>query len=58
MSSTARLRCYFEVPLGMLVVPEIRAGDVDTAEDLTLIELLLREGLIQLPWLESSANAK
>jgi CMP-N,N'-diacetyllegionaminic acid synthase len=49
---------YFEVPHGMLVVPEIRAGDVDTAEDLTMIELLLREGLIHLPWLESSANTE
>ena len=49
---------YFEVPHGMLVVPEIRAGDVDTAEDLTMIELLLREGLIHLPWLETSTNTK
>jgi hypothetical protein len=42
----------------MLVLPEIRAGDVDTAEDLTMIELLLREGVIQLPWLRSSANTR
>jgi CMP-N,N'-diacetyllegionaminic acid synthase len=54
-SSTPR---YFEEPHGMLVVPEIRAGDVDTAQDLAMLELLLREGLIQLPWLEPSTNAK
>ena len=49
---------YFEEPYRMLVLPEIRAGDIDTAEDLAMMELLLREGLIQLPWLESGANAK
>jgi CMP-N,N'-diacetyllegionaminic acid synthase len=49
---------YFETPHAMLVVPEIRAGDIDTAQDLAMIELLLREGLIQLPWLEPAANAK
>ena len=49
---------YFEEPHGMLVVPEIRSGDIDTAQDLAMMELLLREGLIQLPWLESGANAK
>jgi len=54
-SSTPR---YFEEPYRMLVVPETRAGDIDTAEDLAIMELLLREGLIQLPWLESGANAK
>jgi hypothetical protein len=42
----------------MLMVPEIRAGDIDTAQDLAMIELLLREGLIQLPWLEPGTNAK
>jgi CMP-N,N'-diacetyllegionaminic acid synthase len=49
---------YFEEPYRMLVVPEIRAGDIDTAQDLAMMELLLREGLIQLPWLEPSTNAK
>ncbi|MFZ0312894.1 MAG: acylneuraminate cytidylyltransferase family protein [Candidatus Korobacteraceae bacterium] len=49
---------YFAEPHCMLVVPEIRAGDVDTGQDLAMMELLLREGLIQLPWLESSANTK
>ena len=49
---------YFEERYRILVLPEIRAGDVDTAQDLAMMELLLREGLIQLPWLESGANAK
>lgn len=44
---------YDDAPHCMLVVPEIRAGDVDTPHDLAMIELLVREGLIQLPWLTS-----
>lgn len=35
-----------------LELPDRRAIDIDTAEDLELAELLLREGLIRLPWLE------
>jgi N-acylneuraminate cytidylyltransferase len=31
-------------------VPERRAIDIDTAEDLELAELLIREGLLDLPW--------
>jgi len=49
---------HFEEPHCMLVVPEVRAGDIDTAQDLAIMELLLREGLIQVPWLESSENSK
>ncbi len=49
---------HFEEPHCMLVVPEIRACDVDTAQDMAMIELLLREGLIQLPWLKPSKNSK
>jgi N-acylneuraminate cytidylyltransferase len=44
---------YDGVPHLVLVVPEIRAADVDTAQDLAMIELLIREGMIQLPWLDS-----
>jgi len=47
---------YEEKPHRMLIVPELRAGDVDTERDLVMIELMLREGFIQLPWL-SSPNA-
>jgi CMP-N,N'-diacetyllegionaminic acid synthase len=32
-------------------IPERRAFDIDTAEDLELAELLLREGAVRLPWL-------
>jgi N-acylneuraminate cytidylyltransferase len=42
---------YNHQPHKMLLVPEVRAGDVDTAQDLAMIELLIREGLVQLPWL-------
>jgi N-acylneuraminate cytidylyltransferase len=35
-----------------LEVPARRAIDVDTAEDLELAELLIREGLVELPWLD------
>jgi len=49
---------YYEKAHCMLIVPEIRAGDIDTAQDLAMMELLLREGLIQLPWLEPGTNAK
>ena len=42
---------YNHWPHKMLVVPELRSGDVDTAHDLVMIELLVREGLVQLPWL-------
>jgi N-acylneuraminate cytidylyltransferase len=43
-------------PHSMLVVPELRAGDVDTAQDLIMLELLIREGLIQLPWLVTAST--
>jgi N-acylneuraminate cytidylyltransferase len=33
-------------------VPERRAQHVDDAEDFELLELLVREGLVRLPWLE------
>ena len=42
---------YYEMPHRMLIVPEIRSADVDVAQDLAVIELLLREGLVSLPWL-------
>ena len=38
-------------PLAGYEIPELRALDVDTAEDLALAELLLGEGLVRLPWL-------
>lgn len=44
---------YSEISHRMLIVPEIRSTDVDEAQDLVMIELLLREGLVSLPWLRS-----
>lgn len=44
---------YYARPHRVLIIPEVRAGDVDTAQDMTMIELLLRGGLVKLPWLLS-----
>jgi CMP-N-acetylneuraminic acid synthetase len=37
-----------------LEIPEVRAFDIDTEMDFRLGELVLREGLVRLPWLEQS----
>jgi CMP-N-acetylneuraminic acid synthetase len=42
---------YDETPNRMLVVPESRAVDIDTPYDFAMMELLLRERIIELPWL-------
>jgi CMP-N,N'-diacetyllegionaminic acid synthase len=47
---------YDENPHRMLVVPELRAGDIDTEQDLIMLELLLRERLIELPWLAATST--
>jgi N-acylneuraminate cytidylyltransferase len=47
---------YDSDPHRMLVVPELRAGDVDTERDLIMLELLIREALIQLPWVAAPAT--
>jgi CMP-N,N'-diacetyllegionaminic acid synthase len=47
---------YYSLPHRMLVVPELRAGDVDTAEDLAMLECVLGEGLVKLPWLTTLEN--
>ena len=43
---------YFTMPHRLLEIPEDRAIDIDTPEDLRLAELLLRNGVIRLPWVE------
>jgi len=43
---------YFSMPHRLLEIPEDRAIDIDTPNDLLLAELLLRNGIIRLPWLE------
>jgi CMP-N,N'-diacetyllegionaminic acid synthase len=42
---------YFELPHLMLEIPEVRAIDIDSELDFRLAELMLREGMIRLPWL-------
>jgi N-acylneuraminate cytidylyltransferase len=42
---------YYDIPHRLLVVPEERAIDIDGPSDLKLANLLVREGLVSLPWL-------
>jgi N-acylneuraminate cytidylyltransferase len=44
--ATPDASCYLPLP-----IPEPRAIDIDTIEDLEQAELLLREGIVRLPWL-------
>jgi CMP-N,N'-diacetyllegionaminic acid synthase len=46
------LRLYDD-PHRMLVVPEERAIHIDEPQDFALADLLVREGIIRLPWLPS-----
>jgi CMP-N,N'-diacetyllegionaminic acid synthase len=43
---------YFTMPHLLLEIPEDRAIDIDTPNDLRLAELLLRNSIIRLPWIE------
>jgi CMP-N-acetylneuraminic acid synthetase len=36
----------------LLVVPEMRAIHIDSEEDFRMAEIFIREGLVQLPWLQ------
>ena len=49
--ATSKEPRYFDLPHRMLEIPESRAVDIDSLEDLQLTELMLREGLIRFPWL-------
>lgn len=42
---------YFEMPHAMLEIPESRAIDIDSPHDFRLAELMLKDGMIQFPWL-------
>jgi CMP-N-acetylneuraminic acid synthetase len=42
---------YFSNPHRMLLIPESRAVHIDSMDDFKLAELLIREKLIQFPWL-------
>lgn len=39
-------------PCRLLVVPEMRAIHIDSEEDFRMAEIFIREGLVQLPWLQ------
>jgi CMP-N,N'-diacetyllegionaminic acid synthase len=39
-------------------IPELRALHVDSLEDFTLLELYIREGLIELPWLAGAQRGR
>jgi CMP-N,N'-diacetyllegionaminic acid synthase len=43
---------YYNRPHRVLEVPEERAIDIDNLSDFRLAELMLRDGLIKLPWLD------
>ncbi len=40
-----------------LEIPDERAIDIDTLRDLQLAEVLIREGMVRLPWLEKGGKA-
>lgn len=45
----------YEIGHRMVVLPEERAIDIDGPRDFALAELLVREGLLELPWLRSTS---
>lgn len=42
---------YFDLPHRMLEIPESRAIDIDSQQDLKLADFMLRDGMIHFPWL-------
>jgi len=49
--ANAKAPGYFEQPHRVSEIPESRAIDIDTLRDFRLAELMLRDGMIQFPWL-------
>lgn len=47
----------FAGPHRMLLVPRERAVDIDDLHDFRLAEILVREGIVNLPWLDSVPKA-
>ena len=43
---------YYDLPHRVLEVSEERAIDIDNLADFRLAEVMIRDGLIQLPWLD------
>jgi len=54
----ASAETLFEAPHCMLVIPRERAIDIDDLFDFQVAELLLREGLVTLPWLTAKAELR
>jgi CMP-N,N'-diacetyllegionaminic acid synthase len=49
--AASEMPCYFTAPHRMLEIPESRAVDIDSQQDLKLGEFMLRDGMIHFPWL-------
>lgn len=49
---------FYTLPHRMLAVPDERAMHIDEPRDFVQAELMVREGLVQLPWLAPNAVAK
>jgi len=49
--AASEMPCYFTAPHRMLEIPESRAVDIDSQQDLKLAEFMLRDGMIHFPWL-------
>jgi N-acylneuraminate cytidylyltransferase len=49
--AASEMPCYFTTPHRMLEIPESRAVDIDSQQDLKLGEFMLRDGMIHFPWL-------
>jgi CMP-N,N'-diacetyllegionaminic acid synthase len=47
---------YYESPHRMLLVPDERAVDIDSACDFEMLEWLIRAGTVCLPWLPSQSG--
>lgn len=54
----ASAETLFEAPHRMLVIPRERAIDIDDLFDFQVAELLLREGLVTLPWLTTKTELR
>jgi CMP-N,N'-diacetyllegionaminic acid synthase len=47
---------FWNAPLKPLVIPDERVIDIDSAHDFEIAELLLRNGIIRLPWLSEAQS--
>ena len=47
---------YYTVPHRILVIPEERAIHIDELRDFQIAELLVRQGIVHLPWIQAVAS--